>query len=62
MVSCEIHSSLFLFFSAPAAIEAGNNLLGKVVIQVQSKLKPCDLTLEVNGKEKTTAFEAGKTM
>lgn len=44
------------------AIEAGQTLLGKVVIQVQATLKPCDLTIEVNGKEKTTAVEDGRTM
>lgn len=42
------------------AIEAGRNLLGKVIIQVQETLKPCDLTIEVNGKEKTTALQDGK--
>lgn len=36
--------------------------MGKVIIQVQETLKPCDLTIEMNGKEKTTATEDGKTM
>ena len=44
------------------AIEAGKPLEGKVIVRVLEKLKPCDLTLEVNGKEKTTAFDGGKSM
>ena len=53
--------AISLTFITPA-IEAGRNLLGKVVIQVQETLKPCDLTIEVNGKEKTTALQEGKIM
>lgn len=53
-------SSLLLFCGV--AIEAGKSLEGKVIIQVFERLKPCDLTVEVNGKEKTTAFEDDKTM
>lgn len=55
-------TSVISYFVLISAIEAGQHLLGKVIIQVQSTLQPCDLTVEVNGKEKTTAVEDGKTM
>jgi hypothetical protein len=46
------------------AIEAGNSLTGKVIIQVEEGLPPTGLTLEVNGKEKTVAYDkaSGKPM
>ena len=44
---------LILFFSICIAIEAGRMLTGKVVIELKEKLELSDLTLEVNGKEKT---------
>jgi hypothetical protein len=39
------------------AVEAGGNLTGKIIIQVKETLDPTNLTLEVDGKEKTTAFD-----
>jgi hypothetical protein len=46
------------------AIEAGKSLTGKVIIQVEEDLDPTGLTLEVNGKEKTVAYDkaTGKPM
>jgi hypothetical protein len=46
------------------AIEAGKSLTGKVIIQVEEDLDPTALTLEVNGKEKTVAYDdaSGKQM
>jgi hypothetical protein len=40
-----------------SAVEAGGNLTGKIIIQVKKTLDPTNLTLEVDGKEKTTAFD-----
>jgi hypothetical protein len=46
-----------IFFSCILAIEAGKVLNGKVLIEVEKPLDATDLTLEVNGKEKTFAFD-----